>query len=99
MEALINNSKIKPSKSKLSKRFWQKAEFDHFGIIPILIVVVGVMGGLAVGFEAHSNTLKLAIVAFPAVISLSVTIVSNSMRLIFLASIITIVCDLIVMIW
>lgn len=99
MDTVIKSSEIKSVKTKLSSKFWEKAEFDHLGIIPILLVVVGIMGGLAVGFEAHSNTLKLAIVVFPTVISLSLTVVASSMRLIFLAAAITIVCDLIVIIW
>lgn len=57
------------------------------------------MGGLTIGLEAHSNTLKLAIVIFPSTISLSVIVVANSMRLIFLVAAITFLCDLIVIIW
>jgi hypothetical protein len=99
METVLTDSKTKPAKNKLASGFWEKAEFDHFGIIPILLVVIGIMGGLAVGFEAHSNVVKLAIVVFPTVITLAIIVVADSMRLIFLAALITIICDLVVIIW
>ena len=77
--------------------FWENLEFNRFGIIPILLVVIGCLGGIATGFGANGEIVKLALIAFPTVIAASLVIGLAPMKAVFYASAIAIILDLIVL--
>lgn len=83
--------------AKTNSNFWQQMEFMRFGIIPMQLVILGCVSGIAAAFGAQADTLKLALVAFPTIIALALTLAVSPMRIIILATISAIVLDLIVL--
>ncbi len=76
--------------------FWNKIEFSRFGIISILVVVLGCVGGLAASFGAGDSIAKLAMIAFPTIITLALILAVAPMKLITYMSILAIVLDALV---
>jgi hypothetical protein len=76
--------------------FWKKAEFNRFGIIPMLLVFIVCMGGIATAYGAGSDTMKLSMIVFPTIISLALVLAVAPMRLIIWASSIAVILDLLV---
>ncbi len=87
---MVNN--VSPSE------FWKKVEFNRFGIIPVLILLIGCIGGLAAAFGALEDTVKLAMVIFPTIISLAFILAGAPMRVVIWTSAIAIVLDLLVLV-
>lgn len=98
MKSYQNNVSVntKTSSSISSSNFWTRLEFNRFGIIPMLLVFITCLGGIAVAFGAGSDTLKLSMVVFPTIISLALVLGVAPMRLILWTSIIAVVLDLMV---
>ena len=49
---------IKTSQTKMGK-FIAEAEFNRFGVISIVLIVVGILGGATTGLGAVENTFLL----------------------------------------
>jgi hypothetical protein len=79
--------------------FWEMLEFNRFGIISMLVVILGCMGGMAASFGAGANALKLAMIAFPTIISLALILAVSPMKGIMYLSVIALILDLIVLIF
>ena len=82
-----------------SSPFWEKLEFNRYGIIAMLILIIGCMGGIAASFGADGNALKISAVAFPTVIALSLMLAVSPMRMIVYVSGLAILLDFIVLIF
>ncbi len=87
---------LKNEPKKANATFWKKTEESRFAIIPMLLVVIGCLGGIAAAYGAQDNVIKLAMVAFPTIITLAFTIAVSPMRLIVYASCIAAFFDLVV---
>ncbi|MCE3280715.1 MAG: hypothetical protein K0S44_2906 [Bacteroidetes bacterium] len=101
MDTAIKSQTLTSTKENVQKTvsinpFWEKIEFNRFGIIPMLLVVITCMGGIAVAFGAGSDTFELALVVFPTIISLALVLAVAPMRLIIWSSIMALILDLIV---
>ena len=79
--------------------FWKNAEFNRFGIIPLLLVIIGCIGGIAVAFGAQGDAILIGAVAFPTMIALSLILAVAPMRAIFIACTITIIIDLLIFVF
>ena len=88
-------AKERANKNQNSK-FWDDVEFSRYGIISILVLIVGCCGGIAASFGANADILQLALVAFPSIISLALILAVAPMRVIVYASVIAIILDIIV---
>ena len=105
METTIKSNQTKTSvRSKKettssTSEFWKSVEFNRFGIIPILLVIIACTGGFATAFGAHSDTLRLAIVVFPTMISLALMLAVAPMKAILYVSSIAIILDLLILIF
>lgn len=80
--------------SETLSSFWQKAEFNRYGIIAMLLTVLGCMGGFAASFGTGADIFKIALVAFPTILSLSFILGVMPMRLIVWSSSIAILIDI-----
>lgn len=80
-----------------SSGIWEKAEEARFGIIPILLIVIGCMGGIAAAFGAYDNTAQLITVAIPTMLTLSFMLAVGPMRLILWSSAVAIALDLLIL--
>jgi hypothetical protein len=103
METTIKSSQFRTSPVSDTKKqtispFWEKAEFNRFGIISILVVVLGCVGGMAASFGAGDSIVKLAMIAFPTIITLALILAVAPMKLITYMSILAIVLDGLVLI-
>jgi hypothetical protein len=79
--------------------FWKHAEFNRFGIISVLLIVVACLGGLAAATAIERSTLQLVLVAIPVMIVESLILAVMPMRYIFLASLVSLIISLIVFIF
>ncbi|MES2566880.1 MAG: hypothetical protein V4565_08435 [Bacteroidota bacterium] len=79
--------------------FWSKMEFNRFGIISMLVVFIGCLGGAAAAYGAQDDTIKLALIAFPTIISLALVLAVAPMRVILYLSGVAVLLDLIILIF
>ncbi|MBA2614102.1 MAG: hypothetical protein H0U95_19220 [Bacteroidetes bacterium] len=89
--------RIESSNAILYSQFWSNLEDNRFGIIAMLVVIIGCSGGLSAAFGAQADALKLALVAFPSVIALALVIAVAPMKVITYVSAIALILDLIVL--
>ncbi len=105
METTIKSNQIRTTSKnenvqpKTLSPFWDKLEFSRFGIISILVVVLGCIGGMAASFGAGDSIVKLAMIAFPTIITLALILAVAPMKLITYMSILAIVLDILVFIF
>ena len=94
----ITHLRIKKRNIILNTKFWHKVENNRFGIIPMLLVLIGCIGGLAAAFGAHDNIFKLGLVAFPTIVAASLVIGLAPMKAVLYVSAIAIVIDIAVLV-
>lgn len=76
------------------ERFFQEAEFNRFGLICVIITVVGCLGGVAVGLGAIQSTLTLALVIVPTMATLSLILAVAPMKQIIFAASVSVLIDI-----
>lgn len=79
--------------------FWKQAEAYRFGIIPMLLVVVACMGGIAAGFGAKDDAVKIGTIAFPTIIMLAFILAVAPMRWIIWTAVIAVLLQIGVLIF
>lgn len=94
-----SKSRTEKVSSSTTNAFWEKMEFSRFGIISMLVVFLGCVGGMAASYGAQDNTLKLALIAFPTIISLALVLAVAPMRAILYLSGVAVLLDLIILIF
>lgn len=104
METIIKTQTAKAAEtrqtnSKSIHPFWEKLEFSRFGIIALLVIIIGCVGGLAASFGAGSSIISLALIAFPTILALAFILAVAPMRVIVYVSAIAILMDLLVLIF
>lgn len=87
METLTKTSKL--------ESFFQEAEFNRFGLISTSLILVGCLGGIAVGLGAVESAFTLSLVVFPTMTALSMVLGVAPMRLLIWSAAIAVVIDLI----
>lgn len=85
-------------KSKLD-RLINDSEFNRFGLICVILTVVGCLGGVAVGLGAVNYTITLIGVVVPTMMTLSLLIAVAPMRYILTVASISVVIDLILIVF
>jgi hypothetical protein len=94
------NLKVKTAAAQnpsTQSEFWKRAEFNRFGIIPMLLVFLVCMGGIATAYGAGSDTMLLSLVVFPTIIGLALVLAVAPMRYIIWVSAIAVLLDLVVL--
>ena len=76
-------------------KFVKEMEFNRFGWIAIILLVVGCLGGLTVGMGAIENTFSLILILIPTMLTLSFLLSVAPMKWIAVASIVTVSVDLV----
>lgn len=56
------------------------SEFNRFGLICVILTIVGCLGGVAVGMGAVNHTLTLTLVVVPTMLTLSLLIAVAPMK-------------------
>lgn len=75
------------------------AEFNRFGLISLILTIVGCLGGIAVGMGALGNTLATSIIIIPTMITLSLLLAVSPMRWIMMAGIVSSTIDILFIIY
>ncbi len=77
-----------------TSNFLKVSEFNRFGLIFVILTVVGCLGGMAVGLGAINNTLALITVTIPTMLTLSLLLAVAPMRAIFISSAVAVTIDI-----
>jgi len=72
----------------------QEIEFNRFGYIAAIILLIGCLGGIAVGVGAIQNTFSLILVVIPTMITLSLLLAVYPMKYIMKASFVCLIIDI-----
>jgi len=77
----------------------ESLEFNRFGVISIVLLIVGCLGGLTVGFGAVKEVWSLTLIVIPTMITLSLLIAVAPMRYIMTAGITAVIIDLLMILY
>ena len=91
--------KTHTSTSTTMSPFWESMEFNRYGIIAMLVVIIGCVGGFAAGFGAKDDAIKIGMLAFPTAVSLALILAVAPMRTIIFTTAIAVVLDIIILIF
>jgi hypothetical protein len=86
-------------KRKMETTATNEMEFNRFGLISAIILIVGCLGGLTVGMGAIENTFALIAVLIPTMITLSLLLAVAPMRWIVISAVTSISLDLALLIF
>jgi len=70
-----------------------ETEFNRFGLITIILLIIGCLGGIAVGLGAIQNTLALIAIVIPTMTTLSFLLAVSPMKWIINAGIVCVLID------
>jgi len=88
-----------PVTSIKMKELLENAEFNRFGIISIVLTLVGCLGGIAVGMGAIKYYMTLTLVVVPTMATLSLLIAVAPMRSIIIAGTLSLLVDVIMILY
>ena len=75
--------------------FTNDLEFNRFGWIAVILIVVGCLGGLTVGMGAIESTAALVAVVIPTMVTLSLLLAVSPMKYVMIAALSSISIDII----
>ena len=74
-------------------------EFNRFGIISIVLLIVGCLGGLTVGYGGVNEIWSLTLIVIPTMVTLSLLLAVSPMKYIMTAAITTVIIDLLMLVY
>ncbi|MEX1191000.1 MAG: hypothetical protein WED10_06650 [Brumimicrobium sp.] len=82
--------------------FWDRffaggIEFNRYALISAILLLVGCMGGLTVGYGAINNTLQLSLVVLLTMTTLSLLLALAPMKYVMSFAVVTIIVDVIIL--
>jgi hypothetical protein len=86
--------KTKVKNMTVLERLFANAEFNRFGIICVVLTIVGCLGGIVIGLGAIEHTFALVSVVIPTMITLSLLIAVAPMNYLLLSASVCILIDL-----
>lgn len=86
-------------KTKVFSRFWATMETNRFGIIAMLLIVVGCLGGFAAAIAVQRSSFQLLAVTLSTMAVESLILSVMPMRSIIVASVISAIISLFVIIF
>lgn len=75
------------------------AEFNRFGLIFVILTIIGCLGGVAIGLGAIEHTFSLIAVVLPSMLTLSLLLAVAPMRLILTTTTIAVTIDLLLILY
>lgn len=85
-------------KQKAETLTWKKAEEARFGILPLILLAVTCLSGIAMAFGTGNEVFQMITVTVPAMATLSFILAVAPMPLIIWSAVIAILADLLVFI-
>lgn len=77
----------------------KESEFNRFGLISIILLVVGCIGGVAVGLGAIKYTLTLILCVIPTMTTLSLLLAVAPMKWIWRSATLSVAIDIILILY
>jgi hypothetical protein len=77
------------------KGFLEGAEFNRFGYISVILLIVGCLGGITVGLGAVEQVWSLVLVVIPTMLTLSLLLAVAPMKYIINAGLVATAVDVI----
>lgn len=71
----------------------QQSEFNRFGVISMLILIIGCLGGIAVGLGGINHTFSLILIIIPTMTTLSFLLAVAPMKWILTAATLSVFID------
>lgn len=81
------------------ERLLSDSEFNRFGLIAVILTIVGCLGGVAVGMGAIESTFALILITIPTMLTLSLLLAVSPMRWILSIAIVAVVIDMIMILY
>lgn len=81
------------SSSQLEANVVKESEFNRFGLISIILLVVGCLGGVAVGLGAIKYIPTLILVVVPTMTTLSLMLAVSPMKWIWRGAVVSVSID------
>lgn len=72
---------------------FENAEFNRFGLISMVLLIVGCLGGITVGLGAVNEVWSLAVVVIPTMITLSLLLAVAPMKYIIRSAAVACIID------
>lgn len=76
-----------------------ESEYNRFGVIAVLILVVGCLGGITVGMGAIKDTWALILVILPTMLTLSLLLAVAPMKWIYRTASVSVAVDILLIIY
>lgn len=76
-----------------ASEFSKASEFNRFGLISMILLIIGCLGGIAVGLGAINYTFTLILVVIPTMTTLSLLLAVSPMKWIINAAVACVVID------
>lgn len=101
METLSHQATVATTATKTSSvenPIWEKIEFNRFGMVPLILTIVGIFGGIAAAsvLSAHGSLLIVGLVALSTVVPLSLILAVAPMKAIVRTSSVAVVLQIII---
>jgi hypothetical protein len=93
LNARLLNAKFEKKKAMFDKML-NEMEFNRYGWIAIILLIVGCLGGLTVGMGALQSTFALIVILIPTMMTLSFLLSVAPMKWIALSTLVTVSVDL-----
>ncbi|TNE52984.1 MAG: hypothetical protein EP338_13130 [Bacteroidetes bacterium] len=77
----------------------KEAEFNRFGLISVIILIIGCLGGVAVGLGAINYTATLIMVIVPTMATLSMLLAVAPMKWIISLGTVTAIIDVLLIVY
>lgn len=97
-QATVASGKTNKSSLSITSDFWKQIEFNRFGIICVLLIVVACVGGIAAATAIRVSTEQLVLVAIPVMAVEALILAVAPMKYISWASLISVIISLIIII-
>lgn len=98
MATTYSNPSTSATEQKVSaapSTFWTEMEAQRFGLIPIILLVIGCLGGIAAGFAVGLGSWQLMTIVLPTMVSLCMILAVAPMKVILRVCALAVVVDLI----
>jgi hypothetical protein len=78
---------------------YKGSEFNRFGLISLVILIIGCLGGIAVGLGAIESILSLSLILIPTMLTLSLLLSVSPMKWIINSASICVIIDVIMIVF
>jgi hypothetical protein len=99
MNHICKKLKIKLMETNMETNYTKSSEFNRFGLICAILLVIGCLGGVAVGLGAINYTFTLILVVIPTMTTLSILLAVQPMKWIINSAIVCTIIDVLLILY